>query len=191
MKTINIISGLLLVLLLVVTACGTNSGSGENQPSNYRLNGAEYLLLGDASLKTSETTLEGVGKLVFSDPRLKEDNNYRLEFSLPNNGSVTLVANAEKDLSKGVEILFSREGSLLKVVMDGADISEAFTEVDAAQTVTMAIDVHAHGHAVFWPNGGAEIEEAFSTRPKAKFWGLIVKGALVSKAEVGDAVDVH
>lgn len=184
----------LLLALGLSTGCGSNSKGGPENPTSPQtktLNQVEYVVLEDSNLVLNNSSVEGVGTIAFVEPRPNEDSNYFLQFSLADGGRLKLIANAQAKLKSGVELVFAREGNALKVVMDGADLSEGFTGEDATKSLSLKIDVHAHGHAIFWLSDGSELAEPFRTRPKGVLWGLELKGAKVTGAVAGSALEEH
>lgn len=184
----------LLVALGLSAGCGSNSKGGPENPASPQsktLNQVEYVVLEDSGLVLNNSSIEGRGKIAFVEPRPGEDSNYVLQFSLADGGSLKLVANAQAKLKGGVELVFAREGSALKVVLDGADLSEGFTGEDAAKPLSFKIDVHAHGHAIFWLSDGSELAEPFRARPKGVLWGLELNRAQVTGAVAGHALEEH
>lgn len=189
MNKTNKMLGVLLGCVMALSGCGSNSSAG-GQPGTQtrKLNGAAYVQLGEGTLTTTDASIEGAATIVFLEPT-NEDNNYVLEFTLADKGSLKLIANAGEKLGRGVEIIFSREGNRLKVIQSGADISSGFEELDASKTIKIAIDIHPHGDAGYWlsgvPEGEPSLIEDFMVRPKGTLWGLELKGAKVTKASIG------
>lgn len=185
----KLLAGVLLSCVIAVAGCGSNTGTGPENPTGpqvRKLNGAEYIQMGEGTLVATDGSIEGAATIAFVAPS-KEDNNYNLEFTLPDKGSLKLIANAEAKLQKGVAIEFIREGNALKVIQNGNDLSAGFEEVDASKNIVISVDVHPHGHGIYWLNGEKDVHanEPFTARPKGTLWGLELKGAKVTKAQIG------
>ena len=186
--------GFLAIAALVSTGCSkTESGPGQPSSENPRLSGQEYKVI-SGDLKSSADAVEGTGALVFRLPLPDEDNNYNLTFDLKEGSEVTLVSQADASLSTGIQFMFFRKnGKLEGRIIDGAKdtvVTEDMPTLSATATVNAVLDIHGHGHIIFF-DGDAESQFEFLSRPTGKFWGLklkdaSVKGAVLSKPKHED-----
>lgn len=124
----------------------------------------------------------------------EEDNNFALGFSLESGGSMSLIANCDKDLKNGVEIEISRQEKRLRVILQthqGAqDISEHFVRVDASQKFNISVDVHGHGHVMIDGVEDDELEFAIP-RVRGEVWALKANRATIFKAVQSKAKHQH
>jgi len=177
---------------------GGNQGGGQGgggQPTVYKLNGAEYSVL-SGTLTATETSVTGQGTLSFKEPRVDDDNNYELVFTLPEAGaSLTLTTNADNQLKNGVALTFSREadGKLKVVLLAGTqtiDLTEQFNGMAATASLSFPVDIHQHGDLIVDLPEGAAGEE-FNFRPSGHFWGLVLNKAVVTKAKADKPKHPH
>lgn len=180
---------------LVLWGCGSESTGPKSQVQT--LNGVEYVALEGAAFKQGDGLVEGTGKMLFLKPLTNPDNNFDLQMNLGKSGSACLVSMSDALLNAGLKVCFvSEDGRNLKVSLhEGAsvqDISNLFVPVaSSADDLSVSMDIHGHGHLVFWLNGGEEVEVPFTLRPTGTLWGLILTDARVQKSIQGPAKEAH
>ncbi|MBY0371945.1 hypothetical protein K2X33_14765 [bacterium] len=192
---ISILKSLLLTAILIaVSGCGSESSGPKSQLQT--LNGVEYLPLEGAVLKSGDSLIEGSGKILFRKPLTDEDNNFDLSFKLGQSGSLCLIALSDDSLKTGLNVCFAtaQNGALQVTLKDGNspanDISDKFAATSSGD-LSVSMDVHGHGHLVFWLNGGEEVELPFMSRPTGTLWGLSLSDAAVKSAVQGPAKEAH
>ncbi|MFT6304508.1 MAG: hypothetical protein ACJAY2_003712, partial [Pseudomonadales bacterium] len=117
--------------------------------------------------------------------------------------SFTIHAYADAQLANGIDLIVSRPTNTptsLEVIVDGADISSAFTGVAADQAINILMDVHNDEnptHVLIWPQGETEFGESttlensedtgsVTSQGAGAFWGLTLDGADVTSAEASE-----
>ena len=133
--------------------------------------------------------------MIFKNPLNRDDNNYTLNFSLEENGSLTLISNAQAGLKSPVALTFERRAAdkLAIVLKDGDqsyELQDSFTGLSAAGEISVQVDVHEHGHIVMWI-GSEEDEWAFTSEVNGTFWGLKLSSAVVNSVKLDQAKEVH
>jgi hypothetical protein len=183
---ISVLSGL---FLLCISSCGTNT-PGRNIKTSQLAGGLEYMMLEEGDLKSDGQSVSGTGKLIFKSPRPSEDSNYTFTIRVKDGGKVTLLSNADKNLSAGVSHIFGKAADkpslVLSVGAESYDLSGDLTGLAFEESLSIEIDVHAHGHTILWVQG-QKFEYAFSTRLPGKFWGFELSDATISQVAVGPA----
>ncbi len=190
-----------LWVLAVLVGCGGGKPTGgKDNPAGptdkpaviQSLNGADYLFLDQGSLETTGKSIAGTGELVFKAPMGGKDRNFTLKFELGEGGVLTIKTHGDNKLKDGLSTIFTRnKNRLIDVKVDVVDVTPELNLVSNLP-VSLNMDVHQHGHAVFWVDGGTQDEEiSFDIRPHGEFWGLSLKNAKVTQALVGEAKDKH
>lgn len=192
-KSLILFSFSLLSALFLVGCGKTGTGNPTLKPLP-KLNGAEYLPLDKAGLDTtSETKVAGTGSLIFKNPRPSDDSNFQITFQLEPQSLLTLVTNANENLEQGVSITFTRPAAnktlrvTAKVGNKDYDYSIDFAARDASAPLTFSVDVHGHGHIIFYDGNNKEQEYA-TPAVGAKFYGLILNKATVTKFVAGKEI---
>lgn len=189
----------LTIFASILGGCGGSDKGGSQSPVAPGLStlaGVEFGMIEKGTLELKDNALSGSGSVLFRAPLTNEDNNFALTFSLAENGSLTLVTNANNQLSDGARYVFTRQTgnklkAELKVGSESYDVSEAFAAIKADAIPLVEIDIHGHGHSVVWADGKQLDEFAFSTKVPGRFWGLKLVNATVASAKAGKAKDVH
>ena len=204
MKNIHI--ALSLAIGFMFASCG-----GTKNPTNdLTLNGNPFQLIEKGNLTFSSTDAKGSGKFIYSKPNKESDNSYTFSIKLPeNNSSVTLIANADKDLNNGVSITFKKLTNKLKVdlIVAGTshDISSDFDYVDVSKDkIGFAIDVHDEdpAHIIIWEKNSSDHyhkkDAKYNSENKikkgkanGKFWGFTLEKANLMSPKTGKAKDHH
>lgn len=196
-------TGMVFFFLIVLGACG---GDDDNGSTTVSLDGAGYVVITPGSLQHNSDNVAGSGSIVFNDPLSGIDtkHSYALSFTIEDGGSLTLGSHATNQLASGVNVVLSRSGSALSVILQAeggqTDVSAAFAGiVDASGPINVQIDVHndeAPAHILAWTGQSFDEADAIFNSEEdgdapgngsGNFWGLILQNATVNTAEVGDA----
>jgi hypothetical protein len=188
-------------LLVALGACNGDDGGGVT----YSLDGAGYVVITAGTLQHNSTDVSGSGAVVFNDPLagIASKHSFELSFTLQDGGSLTLGGYSSNQLANGVNVVMSRSGATLSVVLEAEgnqnDVSALFTGIDASGTIGVQIDIHndeTPAHILAWD--GQDFDEAAAIfnsendgdtpgNGAGSFWGLILEDAVVSTAAAGDA----
>jgi hypothetical protein len=164
-----------------------------------------YYVLESGNLEQTEGLLKGSGALVFASPlnAIQSQDNFALEFTIAEGGSLSLVTHSDGSLSDGLTVQFERTGTELisSLKADGAGTGDnVLSGVDASGPVSLAVDVHNNEtptHVLIWNavNGSFEEDEALYNSEededapgvgKGTLWGLVLRNATVTKVERGE-----
>lgn len=185
-------------LLVLLTACG----GGHNPDKNGNV---PYRELSDGRrVMTESITTVAAGA------------NFEVSFDIEDGGSFTLYTFANPDLQNGISIQFVRIQNSLKVFATAQgtvqDWSPRFASVDAAQTVTLTIDIHNNerpAHIMIWSGlknsslnhrntlyNSAEdsLDLNYDNSPGNGFgrsWGAKLDNAKLHKATLSSPQDAH
>lgn len=193
--------GMVFFFLIALGACG---GDDENGSTALSLDGAGYVIT-SGSLQHNSDNVAGSGSIVFNDPLsgISSKHSYALSFTIEDGGSLTLGSHVTNQLANGINVVISRSGLTLSVILQAEggqnDVSDAFAGINASGPINVQIDVHndeAPAHILAWT--GQSFDEAdaiFNSEEDGEtpgngsgnFWGLILQNATVNTAEVGDA----
>lgn len=193
-----------------LSACGGGKNPDREAqnavPDSQRLGPQKVeILAGAGALTFADGRAEGSGLVRATDVLERADsaNNFVLSFELAEDGSVTFVANAKRDLSGGVEVEFTRPagGSALRAQARAAsgalDLAAAVAGIDASKPVSLAIEIHNdHGndaHVLLWneATGQELVEEMIRGKGAGANWGVRLRNARVSHAARGKVRDAH
>jgi hypothetical protein len=117
--------------------------------------------------------------------------------------SFTIHAYSDDQLADGIDLVVSRPENTptsLEVTVDGTDISSAFTNVAADQTINILMDVHNDEnptHVLIWPEGetlfsdtttleNSEDTGSVTGQGAGAFWGITLDGAEISSAAASE-----
>ncbi len=202
---------ILVCFAFVISACG----GGQNPdveaarllPASQAIGSQKLEVLeGSATLLFSNGSLTGNGLIRFADPLegAETANNFSMTFSLDDGGSITLIANANRDLTGGVEFEISRPNGSneLKVkartTAGERDLSSALEgKINVAQEITLWFDVHNdHSdsvHVVAWNQASGEelTEDVVPGKGVGASWGLRLQGGRVENVSRSEARDRH
>lgn len=164
-----------------------------------------YYVVETGDLEQSETLLEGSGAVVFASPlnAIQSQDNFALEFTLGEGGSLALVTHSDSSLSEGLTVQFERGGKELisRLTADGSGTGDnVLSGVDASGPISLAVDVHNNEtptHVLIWNavNGSyAEDEALYNSEEagdspgvgKGTLWGLVLRNAAITKVERGE-----
>jgi hypothetical protein len=200
---------------LTFIGCGK---SNETSPPSAGLGGkigtTDFLIPSNNSgIGFVNSAAQGSGLLLAKSPlgEPKEKKNLSLQFSLKENGSVTLQSFSRKELDNGVSVTFFRTKNSLKVTLEAekksVDISKNFIAFDGFSEQSFLIDIHngeTPAHVLIWKGDLADPSEAnalFNSEKagdgesagngKGTFWGLVLSQASVKKASVSKAKFEH
>lgn len=186
------------VCILLLVACGDpkkDSGAGSN---TQRFSGRDFLVLNQGTvLESTEQTLNGTMDIVSVEPlKSKQSNNsFSLEFSLKENGSLTLVANSDNKLENGMNIQFQRSGlpgneklTMYLANSDGVYSTKLLKFINPTKSIQVQIEVHnsekpAH---IIVSEGNHSVYNSLGKgrgNGNGNFWGLSFKNAIVNSAE--------
>lgn len=184
-----------LVAALWLVGCGNPPGFNKMPVEIASLNGAEYGLMDKGSLETTPGSVEGTGSILFRKELPEKDNNFALGFKLSPASSLTLLCGSTINLTDGATLAFERKnGDVLGVSFRSGtefyDLSQDFSSVTATDALSIDVDMHEHGHIIIWVNG-EEFQYGFSNKWRGKFWGLLLKNTLVTKAVIGKVKKPH
>ncbi|HET9238959.1 MAG TPA: hypothetical protein VFO10_17000 [Oligoflexus sp.] len=165
----------------------------------------KYYLLETGDLQQGDDRLQGSGALVFASPlnAIQSQDNFALEFTIAEGGSLSLVTHSDSSLSDGLTVQFERAGTELisSLKADGAGTGDnVLSGVDASGPISLAVDVHNNetpAHVLIWNavNGSYEENEALYNSEddadapgvgKGTLWGLVLRNATVKKVERGE-----
>ncbi len=197
---------LLVLLGVAVALVGCSAVKQTVGIPTQSLNNVAYTVLSDSSLVNGGTNVSGNGTIIFNAPlsSISSGHSYALTFTLQNNGSLTLASHSSNALANAFSVKFLREGSVLKVSMIASgttkDISSSFSSVSAIAPITLQIDIHndeSPVHMLAWTGSVyTETAAAFNSEESGnespgngmgQYWGLVLAGAKVTNAVVGDA----
>ena len=164
-----------------------------------------YYVLEAEGLERNETQLQGSGALVFASPlnAIQSQDNFALEFTLGEGGSLALVTHADSGLSDGLTVQFERAGTELisRLTADGSGTGDnVLSGVDASGPISLAVDVHNNEtptHVLIWnavKGTYAEDEALYNSEDdadapgvgKGTLWGLVLRNAVVTKVTRGE-----
>lgn len=164
-----------------------------------------YYVVEAGDLERTENLLQGSGALVFASPlnAIQSQDNFALEFTLAEGGSLSLVTHADSSLSDGLTVQFERSGTELisSLKADGAGTGDnVLNGVDASGPISLAVDVHNNetpAHVLIWNavNGSFEEKEALYNSEddadapgvgKGTLWGVVLRNATLNRVERGE-----
>lgn len=182
-----------LGLLVVLAGCGSEIFNSLS-PTSTVMGGERYETQGNVNLTFTNDAIRGSGKVIASSPRPTDDSSYKLEFSIEEGGSVTLVSNAKSDLEGGILVRFYRRnsgllGAKLQTSTKEYDFSDEII-ADALGTKNVGIEVHGHGHLIV--SGLSKEPRVFGTSAltSGRYWGMILENAKVTQAvAAGPSID--
>ena len=197
---LTVLSPLIAVFIGLVSCKDDNSSSEDS----HKLNGITYKVLETGTLKHAENGVLGTGSIIVVNPTKDKDNHYSLSFTLEDQGSLLLTANADQNLKNGISVQFSRFekrlGVLLKNDNREVDISSKFTDVDASGNLSFQLDLHNGEnptHILIWSNvtDYSEQNAKFNSEEGAEapgqgtgdLWGLVLNKSSVGFAAVSEA----
>jgi hypothetical protein len=165
-----------------------------------------YYLVESGNLERSESLLKGSGAMVFASPldAISSQDNFTLEFSLAEGGSLALVTHSNNSLEKGITVQFDRAGTQLSTSLkaDGSGTSDIVLEgLDASGTLTLSVDVHNNEtptHVLIWNAAqgsydesdavfNSEEDEASPGVGQGSLWGLVLRQAELKSVTRGEA----
>lgn len=168
------------------------------------LAGQAYYVVDAGDLQRTESSIQGTGSVVYGSPlgSITSKDDYALNFSLDDGGSLELVTHGNSSLANGVSVVFSRSAHALSAILKAKGVTSAATElsgIDAAQSIAVAVDVHndeTPAHILLWSAGGSfgegdallnsEDGEAAPGNGTGTAWGLLLNKAKVTSAVAAD-----
>lgn len=192
-------AALALLIGLLISGCGGDPLA----TGPYQLNSADYATRSAGTLQHHGSSVEGSGSLIFISPLagIPSKDSYALQFSLTDQGSLTLVTHSDDQLNQGINLVFTRNGSSLTAIIQAGGINTStFTlgGVDASSTTQLQVDLHndeSPAHILIWNGSNFAKDEAIydSEIPgmnapgngAGSYWGLVLSNAKVGQATVG------
>ncbi len=201
MKKVKFIFSM-LALLQVACSKDDNKKTGLVEGS---LAGKAYYVVEAGDLQRTESAVSGTGSIVFNSPlgSVTSKDNYALNFSVDDGGTLELVTHSDGNLSNGVSVILKRTGSSLSAMLKAKgeqSTAKELSGVNAAEDLSLAIDVHndeTPAHILVWSTAGGEFgednallnSEEDETSPgngSSTAWGLVLTKANVSSAILED-----
>lgn len=197
------------IFLALCTACGADDKS--TKEPTHKLNGQEYVVIGEDNLKKEESFLEGSGKIAFLDPigEIKSEKLYKLQFELTaENSKLALLSHTDKKLEKGVEISVELSNGKVqaKVSLEGQVQKQNTFEVSIQNPIKVNIEVHnaegdSSSHIIVILDGITseddmdDLNRTYSTTTTGQglgtYWGLNLQNAKVLSAVAEEAEHRH
>lgn len=193
---------LTVILGFALGACG--GGPNPDLDASFNISGHSFTLLStDEELSLTGETLSGTGLIRFANDLgdVYTAFNYTLNFSLENQGELSLISHANSSLANGVEIIFKRSDSELLVFAKAGDVtddwSSFFSDIDALGDIFISIDVHnneALTHILVWNDLVSSdvviLDSGYDVaggpgNGYGQSWGLRLKSAKVQSIEKG------
>jgi hypothetical protein len=195
-----LLRGAVLASVLAITACSSDddtlAASTASIEANTHVSGTPSV---------ADNSISGTGSVIFTSSLGAVDSGRHLQVValLDEGESFTIHAYADAQLANGIDLIVSRPTNTptsLEVIVDGADISSAFTGVAADQAINILMDVHNDEnptHVLIWPQGETEFGESttlensedtgsVTSQGAGAFWGLTLDGADVTSAEASE-----
>lgn len=195
--------------ILALSACGGGANpdkeAAERIPANQRV-GAQKVEILSGTPAFADGTISGSGTVRFAEPLAETDsaNNFALSLELSEGSSVTLVANANRDLGAGIEIEIARPASSVNPRVtaraggDTLDLSPLFTSVNVSAPMQLAFDLHNNEpqnlHLVAFNDAanGAELgSDVVRGKGTGANWGLRLAGGKITGLVKSAPRDIH
>lgn len=201
-----------LSALCLLSACGGGPNPDRdalaNVPLTQNVDGEKFEILSqEENLSFGSGTLAGSGSVRFAEDLGSPATNYNFElnFSLDDDGELSLVTHSDQALANGVVVKFKRTGAVLSAHVTTAgvtdDWSSFFSSLNASEPLSIAIDIHNDEpltHLVFWNEltstellDSAEDVDGAAGKGFGQHWGLILNNASVSQSKKGPPRDEH
>jgi hypothetical protein len=164
-----------------------------------------YYVVEAGDLEQGEDVLKGSGAIVFASPLnvTPSQDNFALEFTVAEGGSLALVARTDNSLSNGLTVQFDRAGTELisSLKADGQGTGDnVLSGIDASGTISLAVDVHNNetpAHVLIWNADAGTFEEddalynseGDADAPgvgKGALWGLVLRQAEIKAVTRGE-----
>lgn len=170
------------------------------------------VLAGQETIVQEGKTVKGEGKVIFVDVFEKPAvaKNFVIDFQLEVGGSLSLIAFATNELTRGVTLQIERkdEGKPLTVNMiageDNYDISGKLTGFDPAKRIKMLVDIHndhaPSTHFLIWdgekpvgdtPKDTALVDDLLDEYGNGVRTGLTLNKAQVFNVEIRESLYEH
>lgn len=201
----TLMSGALLAAVLSVVACSSDDDSDDGDGAGAASIEANSVLSGDTTLTASDNSLSGTGSVVFTSSlgAVASGKHFQVAALLDDGDSFTIHTYSDDQLANGIDLVVTRPANTptsLEVMLDGADISSAFTSVAADQTINILMDVHNDEnptHVLIWPAGETEFGETttlensedtgtVTNQGSDAFWGFTLQGAEITSANTSE-----
>lgn len=198
----------LMMFLFFISACGGLDTIQTNSKDKIVVGDEAFLGIGTHDLVNQFRKVSGTGSLRSAKSLRGVDSayHYELQFSLRDQGKLTLVSHAGENLESGIEIHFLRNGSELYVELESSrgkrNVSQNFLDLNPLRVIELGVDVHNdHGssaHVMIWNEQTEQLVldtskmlRAAPARGLGRHWGLRVNLAEVLEAEAGEPEHEH
>jgi hypothetical protein len=170
------------------------------------LGNQSYYVVESSDLELGENALQGSGSIIFASPlnTAPLQDNFALEFTVEEGGSMALVARSDGSLAHGLTVQFERSGTQLiaSLKADGSGTADHILDgVDASGLISLAIDVHNNenpAHVLIWNaalDAFGEEDALYNSEEdadapgvgKGSLWGLVLRDAEIKAATRGAA----
>lgn len=205
------------LFMAALTGCGGSSDSSPQASNPNQLNGKAYRLEGAKLVEQTNSLIKAgmpdFSTITFEEPmeEVQSAHNFQLDFKLEDGGTVELNAFQPKDganSSNQVTLAFHRVGNELQLMTSDSVSEMGFVHtlngIDASEEIKLSVDVHndenGSAHVIIW-NGkfckkhpklfNSEAAGIRIALGKGPFWGVSLKGAELSRADLSAAWDNH
>lgn len=190
------------LLTFPLSSCSDNTKYEPAPQSETKLADVEFVYLVPDTLVGTSEGVSGSGKMAAKLPlgEIKDKKNLKVKTTLQDQGSVTLYAFANRELTQGLSIELKRMGSKLTVNLKkgetSTDISKSFAAIDASKEVHLLFDVHNDeepAHLLAWAgetpspsednalyNSEKESDGAAPGNGEGTYWGVQLSQAKVT-----------
>jgi hypothetical protein len=201
MKTLH---ALIALALLAALGCKKDEDKTTAMPQGS-LGNQTYYVVESSDLELGESALQGSGSIIFASPlnAVASQDNFALEFTVKEGGSLALVTHSDGSLAQGLTLLFERSGTELiaSLKADGSGTADHILNgVDASGPISLAVDVHNNEsptHVLIWNAalGAFGEEDALYNSEddaeapgvgKGTLWGLVLRDAEITSATRGE-----
>lgn len=198
MKQLHALTALALV---AAVGCKKDEDKTTDLPQGS-IAGQTYYVVEALDLERTENILKGSGALVFASTLngIPSQDNFSLEFTIAEGGSLALVTHSDSSLSDGLTVQFERTGTELisRLTADGSGTGDnVLSGVDASGPISLAVDVHNNetpAHVLIWnavTGSYAENAALYNSKDdadapsagKGTQWGLVLRNAEVKRVE--------
>jgi hypothetical protein len=196
---------LLALVTVAACACSKDEKKDSSLPQGT-FAGQTYYVVEAGDLERSDSVLRGSGAIVFASPlnEIESQDNFALEFTVDDRGSLALVTHANNALGQGLTVRFERAGTELVTILsaDGAGTTDhVLSGMDASGTLALSVDVHNNetpAHVLIWSDASGSWDEDAALynsesdadapgKGKGSLWGLVLRNAELKSVSRRDA----
>ena len=190
-------------MTLFLTGC---SGSNTDDSSTPSLNGQPYVVIADAGLTQSSSSISGKGLIMFNTPLdgISEKHSFSVDFNLGNSGVINLHTFMKADMTGALSFGFQRFSPSTLSAFAYTDSSETlsltsfFNGISPSGNITLHIDVHNDessqgAHVLIWAGDIFTEETALYNSANesgtpgnglGQYFGLYISDATVTNLQV-------